>query len=127
MKNLEMNEIFDEYMFVQPRGGRYPAPDGWYPLLGLPGVIDIERNAVLFCKLRMPVETDLQKLCLNGVIEKIRIHRSARVKGPDTMLVLASDLLREFEVCKVPLMSDGEVQRFIDQVHSRTGDHVTAG
>ena len=127
MKNLEMNEIFDEYMFVQPRGGRYPAPDGWYPLLGLPGVIDIERRAVLFCKLRMPVETDLQKLCLNGVIGKIRIHRSARVNGPDTMLVLASDLLREFEVCKVPLMHDAEVQSFIDQVHSRSRNRVTTG
>ncbi|MCX7140929.1 MAG: hypothetical protein NT123_07505 [Proteobacteria bacterium] len=124
MKSFEISEVFDDYMFVQPGGGHYPAPDGWYPLLGLPGVIDIQHHAVLFCKLRRPVETQVQRLCLNGVIDKIRIHRSARVNAPDTMLVLASDLLREFEVCKVPLMPDAEVQGFIDEVHSRTGDRV---
>ena len=44
MKNLEMNEIFDEYMFAQPDGGHYRVPDEWYPLLGLPGVIDRHRT-----------------------------------------------------------------------------------
>ena len=127
MKKLAMNEVFEDYRFVKALAGCYPVLDGWYPLLGLPGVIDIERRAVLYCKLRKPVETDVQKLCLNGVIEKIRIHRSARVNGPDTMLVLASDLLREFEVCKVPLMHDAEVQSFIDQVHSRSRNRVTTG
>lgn len=114
MKKLGMNVVFDEYIFAKASEGRYLAPAGYYPLLGLPGMIDIDRGAVLFCKLQKSIEADMQKLCLNGVIDKVRIHRSAKVKGPDTMLVLASDLLREFEVCQVPMMSDAEVKGLID-------------
>ena len=114
MKILAMNEVFEDYRFVKPLAGHYAVSDGWYPLLGLPGAIDIRRRAALFCRLRTSVETEVQKFCLNGVIEKIRIHRSARVNGPDTMLVLASDLMREFEVCQVPMMSDTEAKELAD-------------
>ena len=113
MKRLETKEVFDEHIFAQASEGRYLAPEGWYPLLGLPGMIAIDRGAVLFCKLQNPIEAEMQKFCLNGVIEKIRIHRSAKVNGPDTMLVLASDLFHEFEVCQVPMMSDAEVKDWI--------------
>ena len=106
LQRLEINEVFAGCLLVKNSGGQYRAPDGWYPVLGLPGSLDVEAHAVLFCKLQGPVEAGVQKSCLNGVIEKIRIHRSARVKGPDSMLVLASDLLHEFEVCQVPILSD---------------------
>lgn len=121
MKRLAIKEVFHDYMFAQSDGGRYLAPDGWYPLLGLPGAMDIHRGAVLFCKLQSPVEAEMQKSCLNGVIENIRIHRSAKVNAPDTMLVLASDLLREFEVCQIPMMSDIEVKDLTDAIPDRLG------
>ena len=121
LRRLEMNEVFDKFMFAQPRGGRYFVPEGWHPLLGLPGAIDTSRGAVLICKLQKPLKEEVQNLCLNGVIEKIRIHRSARMKAPDTMLLLASDLLREFEVCQVPMMSDIEARDLIDAVYDRIG------
>lgn len=127
LRRLEMNEVFDKFMFAQPRGGRYFVPEGWHPLLGLPGAIDTSRGAVLICKLQKPLKDEVQNRCLNGVIEKIRIHRSARTKAPDTMLVLASDLLREFEVCQVPMMSDTEVEGFIGAVYDRIGwQHLLA-
>ena len=118
---LPFHEVFNGCSFVQAHNGHYPAENGWYPLLGLPGVLDLQHNAVLFCRLHKPLESEAQKLCLNGVIEKVRIHRSARVKGPDSMLVLASDLIREFEVCQVPLMSELEVADFIEAVHAGVG------
>jgi hypothetical protein len=118
IRRLQLNEVFEGYRFAQARDGHYLDTEGWYPLLDLPGSLDIRRNAVLFCRLRKPLESEVRKLCLNGVIEKIRIHRSARVKGPDTMLVLASDLLREFDVCQVPLMSDAEIGKFIEAIHA---------
>ncbi len=106
LQKLEINDVFAACRFVKGSGGQYRAPEGWYPVLGLPGSLDIEAHAVLFCKLQGPVEARVQASCLNGVIGKIRIHRSARVKGPDSMLVLASDLLHEFEVCQVPILPD---------------------
>ena len=106
LQRLEIDEVFADYLFAQGSGGQYRVSDGWYPVLGLPGSLNVEQQAVLFCKLQGPIEAEARKSCLNGVIEKIRIHRSSRVKGPDTMLVLACDLLHEFEVCQVPILSD---------------------
>ena len=103
---LDINEVFGGYLFAQGGDGYYRVPEGWYPVLGLSGSLDIEEHAVLFCTLRGPIEAAAQKACLNGVIAKIRIHRSARVNGPDTMLVLASDLVHEFELCRVPRIAD---------------------
>ena len=122
IRRLQFDEVFNGCTFLQAGDGHYPAEAGWYPLLGLPGAFDLRKNAVLFCRLQKPLESEVQKLCLNGVIEKIRIHRSARVKGPDSMLVLASDLIREFEVCQVPLMSESEVANFIEAVHAGVGN-----
>ena len=107
-RRLKLTEVFSDIMFAKKSGGRYLVPSGWYPLLGLPGAIDIKEGAVLFCKLQKPVESEVQKFCLNSVVEKIRIHRSARVNGPDTMRVLASDLLHELDVCQVPIIADVE-------------------
>ena len=123
MKKLKMNEVFDKYMFAQSDGGRYLAPEGWHPLLGLPGSLDLHRGAVLFCKLQSSVEAEVQKSCLNGVIANIRIHRSAKVNGPDTMLMLASDLLREFEICQIPMMSDAEAKDLTDSIIDRLDNH----
>ncbi len=103
---LEVADVFGDYMFVQGVNGRYPVPGGWYPLLGLPGSLDLNVGAVLFCRLQTSIVTEVQKFCLNGVIDKIRVHRSARVNGPDTTRVFASDLIHEFEVCRVPKVSD---------------------
>jgi len=103
---LEVADVFGGCMFAKNVGGNYPVPSGWYPLLGLPGSLDIKEGAVLFCKLQTAVEVGVQKFCLNGGIDKIRVHRSARVNGPDTMRVFASDLIHEFEVCKVPKVAD---------------------
>ncbi len=108
LKRQEIHEVFTDYLFAQSTSGQYRVPEGWYPVLGLPGSLDVKDHAVLFCKLQGPIEAEAQKSCLNGVIEKIRIHRSARVNGPDTMLLLASDLMHEFEVCQVPILSDVE-------------------
>ena len=116
MKTLAMNQVFEDHRFVEAVAGRYPVLTGWYPLLGLPGVIDLGGGALMFCKLQKAVEAQAQAGCLNGVIEKIRIHRSARVHAPDTMLVLASDLLREFEVCQIPWMSDTEAEDFVKTI-----------
>ena len=118
IRRVQLGEVFSSYKFAQPRGRHYFAEDGWYPLLGLPGSLDVQRNAVLFCRLQPALETEVQRLCLNGVIDRIRIHRSARVKGPDSMLVLASDLLHEFEICRVPLMTEFEIRDFIDAIHA---------
>ena len=85
LKRLEMKDVFDGYLFVRAGGGRYLARNGWYPLLGLPGATDTHRGAILFCQLQKPVEAELKKFCLNGVIEKIRIHRSARVHIPSLL------------------------------------------
>ena len=122
IKKLQLDEAFGAYRFAQSRGGGYHAGDGWYPLLGLPGSLDAQRNAVLFCRLQPALETEVQRLCLNGVIDRIRIHRSARFKGPDSMLVLASDLLREFQICQVPLMTEIEVTDFIAAIHAGTAN-----
>lgn len=108
LKRLEIDEVFCEVMFAKSSGGQYLIPGGWYPLLGLPGALNVEEQTVLFCKLQAAIEGEVQKRCLNGVVEKMRIHQSARVNGPDTMLVFASDLLHEFAVCQVPKLSDVE-------------------
>ena len=125
IRRLQLDEAFSSYRFAQSRSGHYPAAEGWYPLLGVPGSLDVQRNAVLFCKLQQAFEADVQRLCLNGVIDKIRIHRSARVKGPDSMLVLASDLLCEIEICQVPLMTEVEMRDFIEAIHAGPGNIVT--
>ena len=105
VRRLETGEVFAECMFAKAKGRHYVVPDGWYPLLGLAGSLDIKEDAVLHCTLQEPIEAEIRSLCLNGVIEKLRIHRSARVNGPDTVLVLASDLVHEFEVCQVPIVA----------------------
>ena len=107
-RRLEVADVFGDYMFVKSGNGNYSVPGGWYPLLGLPGSLDIKEGAVLFCKLQTSIATEIQKFCLNGVIEKIRVHRSARVNGPDTMRIFASDLIHEFQVCNVPKVADVE-------------------
>ncbi len=107
-QRLEVADVFSDYMFAKSSNGNYVVPDGWYPLLGLPGSLDIEEGALLFCKLQTSIATEIQKFCQNGVIEKIRVHRSARVNGPDTMRVFASDLIHEFQVCSVPKIADVE-------------------
>ena len=94
VRTLKLEEAFAGYRFVQARGGSYPGTQGWYPLLGMPGSLDLSRNAVLFCRLREPFEMDLRRRCLNGVVDKLRIHKSARVNGPDTMRFFASDRVR---------------------------------
>ena len=93
-------------------------PEGWYPVLGLPGSLDIAGNTVLFCTLRDSIEVLARRSCLNGVLAALRIHRSARVNAPDSMLVYASDLdekrggappqtsPHEFDLCRVPLVAD---------------------
>jgi hypothetical protein len=124
IKKLQLDEVFCAYRFAQSRGGHYHAEDGWYPLLGVPGSLDAQRKAVLFCRLQPALETEVQRRCLNGVIDRIRIHRSARVKGPDSMLVLASDLLHEFEICQVPLMTEIEIRDFIDAIHAGPANAV---
>ena len=118
IRRLRLDEVFSGYRFAQAHGGHFPTGDGWYPLLGVPGSLDVQRNAVLFCRLHQALEREVQRLCLNGVIDRIRIHRSARVKGPDSMLVLASDLLHEFEICQVPLMTEIEISNLIDGIHA---------
>ena len=107
-RRLEVADVFGDYMFANNNGGSYTVPNGWYPLLGLPGSLDINEGAVLFCKLQTSIATEIRMFCLNGVIEKIRVHRSARVNGPDTMRVFASDLIHEFEVCSVTKVADVE-------------------
>ena len=121
IKKLQLDEAFSGYRFAQAHGGQYHAGDGWYPLLGVPGSLDVQHNAMLFCRLQPALETEVQRRCLNGVIDRIRIHRSARVKGPDSMLVLASDLLREFEICQVPLMTEIEVANVIAAIQAASG------
>jgi Protein of unknown function (DUF3293) len=116
---LEVADVFGGCTFAKNVGGNYPAPSGWYPLLGLPGSLDIREGAVLFCKLQTAVEAEVQKFCLNGVIDKIRVHRSARVNGPDTMRVFASDLIHEFEVCIVPKVTD--VANLLSGIRKGTG------
>ena len=37
---------------------------------------------------------------------------SVRVNGANTMRFFASDLINEFEVCRVPLMSEAEFREF---------------
>lgn len=113
MERLETNQLFSEFCFIKAKGGAYDT--GWYPLLGLSGSVEIKESSVLFCRLQLEAERKIQTQCLNGVINKLRMHKSARVNGPDTMLVLASDLVREFEVCQVPLMSGAQVAAFIEE------------
>ncbi len=112
VRTLKLEEAFAGYRFVQARGGSYPGTEGWYPLLGLPGSLDLNRNAVLFCRLQESLDAEVRRRCLNGVVDKLRIHKSARVNGPDTMRVFASDLINEFEVCRVPVMSEAEFSEF---------------
>lgn len=125
-RKLQLNELFNGFTFAHSSGGYYRAEQGWYPLLGLPGSFDIQRSAVLFCRLKKSIEAEIRDCCLNGVIERIRVHRSARVKGPDSMLVLASDLVSEFEICQVPLMTEPELREFIDAVDVGSGTEVAA-
>ncbi|CAB4347386.1 unannotated protein [freshwater metagenome] len=112
VRTLKFDEAFSGYRFAQARDGCYPETEGWYPLLDMPGSLDLNRNAVLFCKLRKPLDEEVRRRCLNGVVDKLRIHKSARMNGPDTMRVFASDLINEFEVCRVPLMSEAEFREF---------------
>ena len=107
-QRLEVAEVFGGCMFANNSGGSYTVPSRWYPLLGLPGSLDTKEGAVLFCRLQTSIATEIEKFCLNGVINKIRVHRSARVNGPDTMRVIASDLIHEFEVCSIPKVADVE-------------------
>ena len=117
---LEVADVFGGCMFSKNNGGSYTVPSGWYPLLGLPGALDIKEGAVLFCRLQTSIATEIQKFCLNGVIDKIRVHRSARVNGPDTMLVFASDLIHEFEVCSIPKVAD--VEELISEIRKGAGN-----
>lgn len=112
VRTLKFEEAFAGYRFAQARDGCYPNTEGWYPLLGLPGSLDLNRNAVLFCRLQESLDAEVRRRCLNGVVDKLRIHKSARVNGPDTMRVFASDLINEFEVCRVPVMSEAEFSEF---------------
>ena len=113
MEKCEMNQLFSEFCFIKAKDGAYDTD--WYPLLGLSGSMETKEGSVLFCRLQAEAERKIQSQCLNGVINKLRIHKSARVNGPDTMLVPASDLIREFEVCQVPLMSDAQVAAFTEE------------
>lgn len=103
---LEISEVFGECRHAPASGRRYTVPEGWYPVLGLPGSLDIAEDTVLFCTLRDPIEALARRSCLNGVLGALRIHRSARVNAPDSMRVYASDLVHEFELCRVPLVAD---------------------
>ena len=118
MEKLESNQLFSDCAFVTAQDGAYVTVADWrplwYPLLGLPG--SVGTDSLLFCRLQPDAEKVIQKQCLNGVISKLRIHRSGRVNGPDTMLVLASDLMREFEVCQIPLMSGEDITEFINSI-----------
>ena len=75
-----------------------PSDGGLVSITRPAGSIDLSSNAVLFCRLREPFVIELRRDCLNGVVNKLRIHKSARVNGPDTMLVFVSDLINEFAV-----------------------------
>ena len=112
VRTLKLEEAFAGYRFVRAREGSYPGTDGWYPLLGMPGSLDRSRNSVLFCRLQESLDAEVRRRCLNGVVDKVRIHKSARVNGPDTMRVFASDLINEFEVCRVPVMSEAGFTEF---------------
>lgn len=103
---LEIKEVFVACRHAPASGRRYAVQDDWYPLLGLPGSLDIARDTVLFCTLVDSIEALARSSCLNGVLGALRIHRSARVDAPDTMRVYASDLVHEFELCRVPLVAD---------------------
>ena len=124
IRRLQLNEVFKSCKFVHTRRGHYSADEGWYPLLGLPGSLDIKLNAVLFCSLEPRVESEVQKACLNGVIQAIHIHRSARVNGPNGMLMLATDLIRKIEICQIPLMSVVELDTFIDAARAEVDDQL---
>jgi hypothetical protein len=118
IRTLKFEEAFSDYRFVRAREGRYLRMEGWYPLLGLPGSIDLSSNAVLFCRLREPFEIELRRHCLNGVVNKLRIHKSGRVNGPDTMLVFVSDLINEYAAFRVPVMSEAELREFFSTIET---------
>lgn len=108
MKKLAINKVFRRHEFVTSKFGRYVGEPWMLPAIGLKGCINLADRAVLHLEMTDDAWTEAKKFCLNGVIEKIRFHVSARMNRPDTVLVCLSDLTQEFEFCQIPFVSNAE-------------------
>ena len=108
MKKMAISKVFGQHAFVEVKFSRYPNDPWMIPALGLPGCIDIKDDSLLHLEMTDEAWDEAKKFCLNGVINKIRFHISARMDRPDTVLVLVSDLLSEYEFCQIPFVSNVE-------------------
>lgn len=108
MKKLAINDVFRRHEFVAARFGRYVGEPWMIPAIGLKGCINLVNRSVLHLEMTDDAWTEAKRFCLNGVIEKIRFHVSARMNRPDTVLVCVSDLTQEFEFCQIPFVSSAD-------------------
>jgi hypothetical protein len=110
MKKLAINDVFEQHIFIKAKDEfdwiAYDKEPWMIPALGLPGCIDIQNHSLLHLEISEEARFELKKYCLNGVINKVRFHISARVNRPDTVLVCVSDLIQEFEFCQIPFVSN---------------------
>ena len=118
MKKLAINDVFEQHQFIKAKDEvdwiEYDKEPWMIPALGLPGCIDIQNHSLLHLEMNTFIRSEAKKHCLNGVINKIRFHISARVNRPDTVLICVSDLTQEFEFCQIPFVSN--VKELIDGI-----------
>ena len=110
---MKLEDIFYNFRHAQAVAGTYIIPYNWYPVLGIPGAIDIVDHTILHCKLVPEMEIKMQEKCFNRAINKIRIHRSHRSTGIHDMVVYVSDIFNEHEIATVPYMSDEEIGQYL--------------
>jgi hypothetical protein len=118
MEKLAINEVFEQHQFIKATDKldwiEYDNDPWMIPAIGLPGCIDIKNHSLLHLEMCKDAWLEAKNKCLNGVINKIRFHISARVNRPDTVLVCVSDLMQEFEFCQIPFVSN--VEELIDGI-----------
>lgn len=87
------------------------APEGYVPLLGLPGTVDLSDRTFLFVRPRADVRDTVAARCTNGAIGSFRSVRSARFMSEGLLPVFARDL-PDIAGCLVALVPYAEHERF---------------
>lgn len=108
-----LDELFSDFAFFP---SHREAPAGYFPLLGLPGSVDLKGRNFLFAKPRTTICDGVRMRCTNGVIGGFRAVRSAYYMRQGSLPVFAHDLPHHADI-HIALVPYHEHDRF-----ERTGE-----
>lgn len=95
-----LDELFADYGYFHPD----QAPDGYLPLGGLPGSVELKASKFLFVKPHEPIRDAVARCCTCGTIGGFRAVRSAYHMRDGLLPVTAYDFARiaSFLIALVP-------------------------